>query len=391
MNKNRLLIHDLQPGFAADGYYDTIIEDNGNIKNCIGCFSCWIKTPMECVLKDGYEHMAEKLAACDELTIVSRCTYGGPSAYVKNVLDRSIPYLHPNFVIKNGEMHHKQRFPQHFSIKVLLYGDDLTANEKETAEAWAKAMALNLDAVTVETMFYGTVAEIERSFGIEPKAVVKNMQPERSLPQTAETGTNIALISGSPKKNYNTSGKLLEELQSFCSAEKQTVQLHWNKTAFDDQSMQIITDAETLVISFPLYVDGIPSHFLRCLNEVEAGFRDKGAPKSVYTIINCGFYEGEQTETAMKMVENWCKRCGFTFGGGLGVGAGGMWHSIKDVPPGHGPKKTYGKHQSELAQKIEQQAEYGCIFTTVDFPRFAYKMAGESGWKKTAKRNGITL
>ncbi len=42
----------------------------------------------------------KKLAACDELTIVSKCTYGGPSAYVKNVLDRSIPYMHPDFVIK---------------------------------------------------------------------------------------------------------------------------------------------------------------------------------------------------------------------------------------------------------------------------------------------------
>ncbi len=103
------------------------------------------------------------------------------------------------------------------------------------------------------------------------------------------------------------------------------------------------------------------------------------------------FTKEEQAKAAMKMVENWCVRCGFTFRGGLGVGAGGMWHSIKDVPPGHGPKKDYGKHLSELAEKMEQQEDYGCVFTTVNFPRFAYKMAGESGWKQAAKKNGITL
>ena len=85
MKENRLLIHDLQPGFAQNGNFDEIVEDIGTIKNCIGCFTCWIKTPMECVLKDSYEHMAEKLAACDELNIVSKCTYGVHSYYVKNV------------------------------------------------------------------------------------------------------------------------------------------------------------------------------------------------------------------------------------------------------------------------------------------------------------------
>lgn len=392
MRENRVLIHDLQPGFAADANFDEVIEDNGRIKNCIGCFTCWIKTPMECVLKDGYEHMAEKLAACDELILLSRCSYGGPSAFVKNVLDRSIPYLHPDFVIKDGQMHHKQRFPQHISIKILFYGEDLTDMEKATAEDWAKAMAVNFDAASLETNFYSGVKEAAgQLFGQEGEIEETQYLDEKTTLPVRTEMVDVALITASPKKKYSTSGKMLEELKSLLPMEKQVAELYLTQASLDEDSLQMLVDAETLVFSFPLYVDGIPSHLLRFLREVEARCKDRSLHKSVYTLINCGFYEGEQTENAMKILENWCTRCGFAFCGGLGVGAGGMWHSIKDVPPGHGPKKTYGKHLEKFAHSIEQQTAYGKTFTTVDFPRLAYKMAGESGWKKAAKKNGIKL
>ena len=394
MKENRLLIHDLQPGFAQNGNFDEIVEDIGTIKSCIGCFTCWIKTPMECVLKDGYEHMAEKLAACDELTIVSQCTYGGPSAYVKNVLDRSIPYMHPDFVIKNGEMHHKQRFPQHIAMKVIFYGDGLSETEKETAEEWSEAMAVNFDAAAVETTFCRDVMEVCQMLseqGIPQDTICDEEQKKACLPLNRQEEGTMALISGSPKKKYSTSGQMLEELKSFLSKDQSVTELRFSDNGLAENHLQALAKAETFVISFPLYVDSIPSHLLRCLTEIETDFAEQSCTKSVYAIINCGFYEGEQAKTAMKMVENWCVRCGFTFRGGLGVGAGGMWHSIKDVPPGHGPKKDYGKHLSELAEKMEQQEDYGCVFTTVNFPRFAYKMAGESGWKQAAKKNGITL
>lgn len=393
--KNRLLIHDLQPGFAADGNYDQVVEDDGTIRNCIGCFTCWTKTPMECVLKDGYEHMADKLATCDELILVSKCTYGGPSAFVKNVLDRSIPYLHPNFVIKNGQMHHKQRFPQHFSIKVLFYGEDLTEAEKETSKEWGRAIAVNLNAVTVETVFYKDVAEVTQALLGEKKQRTdvdceRGEQGSRDCPAIKKE-TGIELISGSPKKKYSASENMLEELEAFLPENQIVAKLRCNETSFDENTLQILAEAKTLVFSFPLYVDSIPSHFLRCLKDAENLFAGRVLHKSVYVIVNCGFYEGEQTETALKMVESWCLRCGFTYGGGLGVGAGGMWHSIKDVQVGHGPKKSYGKHLRELAEKIVRQEECGNIFTTVNFPRFAYKMAGESSWKKAAKKNGVKL
>ena len=97
-----VIIHDLndlqfQQFFSKITGDTQIISNNGYIKNCIGCFGCWTKTPGQCVMKDGYENMGSILSQADTVTIISKCYYGGYSPFIKNVLDRSIPFLLPFF------------------------------------------------------------------------------------------------------------------------------------------------------------------------------------------------------------------------------------------------------------------------------------------------------
>jgi multimeric flavodoxin WrbA len=139
----KILIHDLpEETFAGLPVSDrgiTVISDKGKIKNCIGCFGCWLKTPGICALNDGYQNIGQLFAACSELTVVSKCVYGAYSPFVKNVWDRSISYLLPYFVNKNNETHHTMRYDNHFTFTVHFYGDDITPKEKETAEILMRA------------------------------------------------------------------------------------------------------------------------------------------------------------------------------------------------------------------------------------------------------------
>ena len=146
----KVLIHDLPDGsqnvLTAGSRDDVkIISNDGTIKNCIGCFGCWIKTPGVCVIRDKYGDMGEVLSRCRELIIISQCFYGGFSPFVKNILDRSISYLHPYFRVINNEMHHRQRYDNHFDLSVWFYGQDITEAEKQTAEKLVQANAVNLD------------------------------------------------------------------------------------------------------------------------------------------------------------------------------------------------------------------------------------------------------
>ena len=145
-----MIIHDLSPEQAEEvlsGVEDNcIIADNHKIRNCIGCFGCWIKTPGQCVIKDGYETMGANLGKTKELIVISRMNYGGFSPFVKNVFDRSISYLHAYFQIRNKEMHHRHRYDNVIHLRVFFYGDDITQEEKDTANRYVEAVCVNLKA-----------------------------------------------------------------------------------------------------------------------------------------------------------------------------------------------------------------------------------------------------
>lgn len=138
-----------------------ILYSNEQIKHCIGCFGCWIKTPGQCVIKDGYENMGELLSKCSKLILISKCTYGGFSPFVKNVLDRSISYISPYFITRNGEMHHKRRYDNIINISAYFYSEDATNYEEETAKNLVIANAVNYDAQVNCVMFFNTVDEVK--------------------------------------------------------------------------------------------------------------------------------------------------------------------------------------------------------------------------------------
>ena len=154
----RLLIHDLDRAPAAESPDLAVLGPGTDIHPCLGCFGCWVKTPNACVLRDGVGDMGTLLARCGRVTIVSRCRYGGFSPFVKNVLDRSIPYLHPDFVLKNGEMHHKRRYRNEVSLSVWFYGDALTPGIRKTAAEVVAANAVNL-SWTVEAVRFSEKLE----------------------------------------------------------------------------------------------------------------------------------------------------------------------------------------------------------------------------------------
>ncbi len=157
----KLIITDIENFHVpVEGEYK-VIKPQGKIHPCIGCFGCWVKTPGRCVLHDGYERTGSDMRKCTELILISRCYYGSVSPFVKMVQDRALSYLHADFVIRKGEMHHKRRYKNVITLSAYLYGSSITDIEKETARDLLRANAENYDSLVKGTFFYTSVEELE--------------------------------------------------------------------------------------------------------------------------------------------------------------------------------------------------------------------------------------
>ena len=130
------------------------------------------------------------------------------------------------------------------------------------------------------------------------------------------------LINCSPRKRFCASAYFLFLQSLFVGGEK--VKERLRSPADHARILEQLRDARTVVFGLPLYVDSVPSHVLRFLQEMEAFCRENGLKLRVYCIANNGFIEGKQNEPLMRIFENFCMRAGLAWGGGVGIGGGVM-------------------------------------------------------------------
>lgn len=130
----------------------------------------------------------------------------------------------------------------------------------------------------------------------------------------------------SPKRKNSTSSYLMWHVKVAIKGKKEKMKvLPKNYNAIIEK----LSEVDTLVLSMPVYVDGVPGSVLEFLCVVEEKIKEKNLNLKVYVISNCGFYEGKQNRNSLAIIENWCTRCNIKYMGGLGVGAGEMFGIIR--------------------------------------------------------------
>ena len=97
-------------------------------------------------------------------------------------------------------------------------------------------------------------------------------------------------INASPKKKLGASEYLLKVQRLFVRAKKIKEKLMTK--ADHSRILEKLKDADSVVFSLPLYVDGIPSHVLEFMEKMELFCKEHGISLKVYAISNGGFIEG---------------------------------------------------------------------------------------------------
>lgn len=99
---------------------EELIVNKLNIKSCLGCFSCWNKTPGKCVINDDMSLVIEKILWAD-ITIWSfPLYYFNVPGKLKLLIDRLLPTVMP-FMDTNAENgSHKSRFDMTNKRNILI-------------------------------------------------------------------------------------------------------------------------------------------------------------------------------------------------------------------------------------------------------------------------------
>ena len=158
----KVILHDLGPEYGAliESKCDRSLAADGKYAPCQGCFGCWTKHPAECFMKDKLRTVCRLIGRTDELVIVTKNLYGGYSAAVKNVLDRSIGTSTPFSTYRGRQMHHTLRYGRHDLWKVVVYGE-VSESEKTTFRHMAERNAVNDGYERSEVIFLKDLTELE--------------------------------------------------------------------------------------------------------------------------------------------------------------------------------------------------------------------------------------
>jgi hypothetical protein len=226
------------------------------------------------------------------------------------------------------------------------------------------------------------------------------------------TGRKALLLVGSAKPEGSSTseslgGYLLDRLAEQ-GWQTETMLLHRAlRTEARAQAMLETVDAADLVVlAFPVYVDTLPYLATEALERIagESG-RDHQPPaspsprrgggrgeRSFLAIANCGFPEAQHCDVALEICRRFAREAGFSWAGGLALGAGGAINGRSLAQAGGMARNVIAALDAAadalargeaLSPEIEEQMRQPMM------PRGLYRMAGNAGWLMTARRNGV--
>ena len=143
---------------------------------------------------------------------------------------------------------------------------------------------------------------------------------------------NILMLSGSPKKKNSASNFFLNILKLFIVGHKVTTE-SLNSKKNTKRILELFDTIDALILSVPLYVDGMPSNVLEFMVKAEQYCNEHNCKFKLYVISNNGFIEGTQNKPHIKMYECWCEKSEIDWGGGVGIGGGVMLKVLSIVYP----------------------------------------------------------
>jgi len=151
---------------AFDGYLEKLVAmlcERGHeavevrlrekkLRDCSGCWSCWWRTPGECIHTDDGPEVHGALVHTDLVLLASPLKMGFVSSLLRRANERMIPLLLPFIGLFGGECHHQKRYARYPTLGLLVAPEpDTDAEDLEITYGIYRRQALNFHSTLALT------------------------------------------------------------------------------------------------------------------------------------------------------------------------------------------------------------------------------------------------
>ncbi|HYG56866.1 MAG TPA: hypothetical protein VD902_02195, partial [Symbiobacteriaceae bacterium] len=179
----------------------------------------------------------------------------------------------------------------------------------------------------------------------------------------------------------------------------QTERLHLSPQALEGvrgrDLLAAVDRAGLIVLSVPLYVDTAPYPVTLAMEAIAAHRRGVSLPyvQRLLAIVQCGFPESIQNETALRIYRRWAGEAGFAWAGGLGLGGG---EAVNDMPlqeigwVGRSIRRALELTADALAEGFPVPEPAVDLMARPLVAPWLYRLFGNRSWVQEARKHGVT-
>ncbi len=309
---NELLVQEIKKYYMeTKNEAEIVVHDSMDteIMDCIGCWSCWWRTPGTCALNDGAYKLYKDYINSNEVVILFNTENGFIDGKGKTFLDRLIQHYLPYIELRNGECGHLKRYDKYPIINFYFEKGGLSDEEVMVIKNYLARVAFHFQSHCKEVLYEGgsiRTAELENTKPMDE--VLSQKVTER------KTTGKWVIYNGSPRGNRSNSKLIIEKIivgMREQGAENIVVRNLIN-TKEHKMWAENFSSSENNLFVFPLYVHAMPGSVMKFFELLKPIYN-----KEVHMafLVQSGFPETSQSYYLRPYLELITKRLGVSFDG----------------------------------------------------------------------------
>jgi hypothetical protein len=211
---------------------------------------------------------------------------------------------------------------------------------------------------------------------------------------------NALLLVGSPgngSSNSHAIGRyLLDRLgKAGWEADEEFIYLAVKDEDRMKQALEKMDGSDLIILSFPLYVDSVPSQMIKFLEKANEHRNGSKSPdQRLIAVCQSGFPESHHNDYALRICSNFAHDAGYHWAGGLSVGGGGAIAG-QDLEEAGGMMRKLRESLDLTAnaivggEDIPQRARD--LVSKGTAPPLLYNWVVNRHWKQEARKNRVDL